>query len=85
MGWPWRRERGPHVAPPAQRTPDWAQTAAPPSATVLLGFDDGSQVQLAETDPNALALLAVADLLVQDPAREAETSSEGSTTDRRTR
>jgi hypothetical protein len=36
------------------------------TASVLLGFADGSQVALDDRDPSALALRAVAELLVQD-------------------
>jgi len=39
---------------------------------VRLGFTDGSEVELAPTHPNAVALRAVADLLVQDERRPAE-------------
>jgi hypothetical protein len=40
---------------------------------VRLGFGDGSQVDLDPTDPGAIALRAVADLLVQAQPRRADT------------
>jgi hypothetical protein len=45
-----------------------APVATAPSYAVRLGFADGSEVGLDERDPSAVALRAVADLLVQDPA-----------------
>jgi hypothetical protein len=45
-----------------------AAVAAAPAYPVRLGFADGSEVGLDERDPSAVALRAVADLLVQDPA-----------------
>lgn len=72
MRWPWssRRDRGRHAAPPAGRTASWAPPAEPPAEEhVLLGFADGSEVELGADDPNALALRAVADVLLRkEPA-----------------
>ncbi|HMC68815.1 MAG TPA: hypothetical protein VKJ07_06655, partial [Mycobacteriales bacterium] len=57
----------------------WAQPAAPPppvqaqpDPAVRLGFSDGTEVELAASHPNAVALRAVADLLVQDQPNAAE-------------
>ncbi|MDQ1745814.1 MAG: hypothetical protein QOD07_77 [Frankiaceae bacterium] len=59
----------------------WAQPAVPPPVpaqpaqpdpAVRLGFADGTEVELAASHPNAVALRAVADLLVQDPPNSAE-------------
>jgi hypothetical protein len=48
-----------------------------------LGFADGSQLELAATDPSALALRAVADLLVQERPPGADTHDKDATTARR--
>jgi hypothetical protein len=42
---------------------------------VRLGFGDGSELELADGDPSAIALRAVADLLVQDPHAHADNTS----------
>jgi hypothetical protein len=73
MRWPWQRSRGRHAAVPAQRVAPWAQAALPPQEpAVRLGFDDGSEVELAASDPRAVALRAVADVLVQDRPHDAD-------------
>jgi hypothetical protein len=67
--WPrFRRNRSQPAAPPRHAAGSWAQSAAPP-AGVVLGFADGSESELDGTDPRAVALKAVADVLMrQDPA-----------------
>jgi len=42
----------------------WAAPAVPP--TVRLGFADGSEVELEDTNPAAMALQAVADVLLRN-------------------
>ena len=85
-----RRPKGRHAAAlPADRSwlaavpeqPDPAHREAvadrqAPGAGVLLGFSDGSELSLASTDPRAAALRTVADLLVQDRARTADTETD---------
>jgi len=78
MRWPWRRtsSSGRHALPRQRAT--WAEPALPPPTgeeappapayPVRLVFADGSEVGLDARDPSAVALRAVADLLVQDPA-----------------
>jgi hypothetical protein len=65
MRWPWSRRR-PTAAP---RHAAWSQPAAPPPVSVVhLGFTDGSELELTDSDPAALALQAVADVLLrQEP------------------
>jgi hypothetical protein len=65
-----RRVRGKHAAAPVRRTPSWAPTATPPAEEhVLLGFADGSEVELGADDPTARELQAMADVLLrQEPA-----------------
>jgi len=66
------------AAYPAPRT--WAEPALPPApepppapaAGVRLGFADGTEVELDGSHPSTVALRAVADLLVQDPAVRAD-------------
>ena len=68
MRWPWasRRKRSRHAAPPVRRTASWAGAAEPPAEEhVLLGFADGSELELGADDPTALALQAVADVLLR--------------------
>ena len=72
MAWPWRRRVARHAVVPPPRRAAWAKPALPPGPAVCLGFDDGSQIELPATDPRAVALRAVADLLVQDPHKRAE-------------
>jgi hypothetical protein len=43
--------------------------------TVRLGFVDGSELELPATDPRAVALRAVADLLVQEPGISADNNT----------
>jgi hypothetical protein len=82
MRWP-RRQRseprnasGRHAASP--RRASWTAPAAPPGA-VHLGFTDGSEVDLPDNDPTALALQAVADVLVHG-APGVKQASNGPTT-----
>ena len=84
MRWPGRRARGRHAAVPAPRSL-WAQPAYPVSeaAPVRLGFADGTEVELDAEHPNAVALRTVADLLVQDPRRDADTTEQGTVRSRR--
>jgi hypothetical protein len=50
-----------------RRTASWAHAAAPPTQEhVLLGFVDGTEVELGPGDPTALALHAVADVLMRE-------------------
>ena len=66
MRWPRiRRERRPSV--PARHAAGWAQPAAPPTG-VVLGFADGSEHELGGSDPHAMALKAVADVLMRQDA-----------------
>jgi hypothetical protein len=66
MRWPrFRRER--RSAAPARHAAGWSQPAQPPTG-VVLGFADGSESQLDGSDPHALALKAVADVLMQQDA-----------------
>lgn len=71
----WRRRAKAAAYVPRHSTA-WAAPAYPPAerteAAVRLGFSDGSEVELAASHPNAVALRAVADLLVQDERRPAE-------------
>jgi hypothetical protein len=72
MAWPWRRRPARHAAVPEPRPARWAEPARPPTPTVRLGFGDGSELELADGDPSAIALRAVADLLVQDQRADAD-------------
>ena len=87
MRWPWSRDRKRHAETP--RVASWAAPAAPPGA-VHLEFTDGSGLDLPDTDPTALALQAVADVLVTGApgVKQAEngprTHDGGMTTARRT-
>jgi hypothetical protein len=68
MRWPRFRRNRSQAAAPARHAAGWAQPARPP-AGVVLGFADGSESELDGTDPRAVALKAVADVLMrQDPA-----------------
>ena len=49
-----------------------SQSTSGGDPSVRLGFADGTEVELAASHPNAVALRAVADLLVQDERRPAE-------------
>lgn len=62
-----RRDAGRHAAPSERRTPAWAPAAAPPPEEhVMLGFADGSEIELGADDPTAMALQAVADVLLRN-------------------
>jgi len=71
MRWPWsRRSRRRIAAPPKHAA--WAQAAMPPpESSVTLGFTDGSEVELGDSDPAAMALHAVADVLLRRDQVEA--------------
>jgi hypothetical protein len=84
MRWPWRR-RARHAAATLPRPGGWAVAAQPPSFAVRLGFVDGSELDLLPGDPRAVALAAVADLLVQDPAAGADNKSNAASLAARTR
>lgn len=65
--------RRPEAARP-RHAASWVQPAQPPvEPSVTLGFADGSELELGENDPSALALQAVADVLLRrepDSARQ---------------
>lgn len=62
----WLRSRRVRRQPAAlPKHAAWAQAAMPPpESSVTLGFADGSELELADTDPRAVALKAVADALM---------------------
>jgi hypothetical protein len=69
--------------PPEVEAAVAAAVAAPPivptqrsESAVRLGFDDGSEMQLAAEDPRARALQAVADLLIKTEPAPPTTNNE---------